>query len=103
MEIKDMTAQITNVYSDHPPFIPAPENAAPVIVIVEHTAKDPQALEKHLIRAEVIPTTRLASGINSVGLCVTRTECLAMSSKQCLALELLGVRSHSSLAFSHWS
>jgi len=63
-EIKGVTAQITNAYSDHPPFIPVTENAAPVIVIVELTAKEPQALEKHLIRAEVIPTTRLVSGIS---------------------------------------
>lgn len=50
--------------NDRPPFIPAPEDATPVIVIVELTAANPEALERHLNSAGVIPTTRLASGIN---------------------------------------
>jgi quinol monooxygenase YgiN len=52
------------IANDHPPFIPAPVNATPILVIVELVAKDPNALEKHLNSAKVIPTTRLASGNN---------------------------------------
>lgn len=60
-KIQNMTTQVS---SDYPPFIPAPRTATPVIVTVELIAKDPQVLEQHLARAGVIPTTRLASGIN---------------------------------------
>ncbi|MEL6162049.1 MAG: hypothetical protein AAFR18_22800 [Cyanobacteria bacterium J06627_32] len=49
---------------DYPPFVVAPTEAVPVIVTVELIAEDPQALEQHLNSAAVIPTTRLASGIN---------------------------------------
>lgn len=64
LETKEMTAQLTNVRSNYPPFIPAPEHAVPVIVTVELIANDPDVLEQHLLKAVVIPTTRLASGIN---------------------------------------
>lgn len=47
-----------------PPFVAAPVDATPVIVITELIAKKPQALAQYLKRADVIPTTRLASGIN---------------------------------------
>jgi quinol monooxygenase YgiN len=50
--------------SHHPPYIPAPADAKPVIVTVELMAKDAAVLERHLNSADVIPTTRLASGIN---------------------------------------
>jgi len=49
---------------NYPPFVAAPVEATPVIVTVELVAEDPQALEQHLNSAAVIPTTRLASGIN---------------------------------------
>jgi quinol monooxygenase YgiN len=49
---------------DYPPFIPAPEGATPVLVVVELTAKNAEVLEQHLTSAGVIPTTRLASGVN---------------------------------------
>lgn len=49
---------------NYPPFVVAPEEATPIIVTVELIAEDPQALEQHLNSAAVIPTTRLASGIN---------------------------------------
>jgi quinol monooxygenase YgiN len=52
------------IANDYPPFIPAPADAAPVFVTIELVAKDPSALERHLNSAKVIPTTRLASGIN---------------------------------------
>jgi quinol monooxygenase YgiN len=52
------------IANDYPPFIPAPAEATPVLVIVELVAKDPNALERYLSSAQVIPTTRLASGIN---------------------------------------
>ncbi|MEL6606580.1 MAG: hypothetical protein AAFP20_25665, partial [Cyanobacteria bacterium J06614_10] len=48
----------------YPPFVMAPAEAAPVIVSVELMAEDPETLKQHLMSAEVIPTTRLASGIN---------------------------------------
>lgn len=54
----------TMTTESHPPFIAAPKDATPVIVTVELIAKDPQMLERHLNSADVIPTTRLASGIN---------------------------------------
>lgn len=50
--------------NDHPPFIPTPQEATPVMVTVELIANDPDVLERHLNSAEVIPTTRLATGIN---------------------------------------
>jgi quinol monooxygenase YgiN len=50
--------------NDYPPFIPAPKDATPVMVIVELMANDPKVLERHLVSAGVIPVTRLASGIN---------------------------------------
>ncbi|HEY9644309.1 MAG TPA: hypothetical protein V6C57_27695 [Coleofasciculaceae cyanobacterium] len=59
-----MTTQLAPQLRDYPPFIPAPANATPVIVTVELIAKDPEALERHLNSSGVIPTTRLASGIN---------------------------------------
>jgi len=49
---------------NYPPFVPAPADAAPVIVTVELIAQDAETLENHLNSAGVIPTTRLASGIN---------------------------------------
>lgn len=49
---------------NYPPFVAAPSEATPVIVTVELIAEDPQVLEQHLNSAKVIPTTRLASGIN---------------------------------------
>jgi quinol monooxygenase YgiN len=52
--------------NQYPPLIPAPEDAMPVVVIVELTAKNPQVLEQYLKSAGVIPTTRLASGINYI-------------------------------------
>lgn len=59
-----MTAAPSLANDNYPPFIPAPEDAFPVLVIVELMANDPEILERHLANADVIPTTRLASGIN---------------------------------------
>ncbi|MBF2001642.1 MAG: hypothetical protein IGS38_13065 [Synechococcales cyanobacterium M58_A2018_015] len=67
VETTDMTTQPTSVLSNHPPFIPAPENATPVIVVVELNANNSEALEEHLLSAGIIPTTCLASGINYRG------------------------------------
>jgi quinol monooxygenase YgiN len=64
-KIKKMTTQLAQINNNYPPFVPAPETATPVIVTVELIAKDPVVLEQHLKSADVIPTTRLASGINS--------------------------------------
>ena len=62
--IQKATAQIMPSKQEQPPFIPAPKNSIPVIVTVELIAKDPVKLSQHLKSPEVIPTTRLASGIN---------------------------------------
>jgi quinol monooxygenase YgiN len=56
--------EMTDPVTDYPPFIKAPADAAPVIVTVELIAQDPERLEAHLNSAPVIPTTRLAAGIN---------------------------------------
>ena len=61
---KEMTTQLAQIRNNYPPFVAAPETAIPVIVTVELIAKDPAKLEQHLNSADVIPTTRLASGIN---------------------------------------
>jgi quinol monooxygenase YgiN len=44
-----------------PPRVAAPDGAVAVVVVLELTAKDPDALKEHLLR--VIPVTRQASGI----------------------------------------
>jgi quinol monooxygenase YgiN len=58
------SAMAADPMKNYPPFIPAPQDATPVVVTVELIAKDAKALEQHLTSAGVIPTTRLASGIN---------------------------------------
>ena len=47
-----------------PPYVAPPEDARTVMVLVELTAADPDAFRDYLASAPVIPTTRLASGIN---------------------------------------
>jgi len=49
---------------DNPPHIPAPADATPVMVVIEARAKDPDAFRAYLQTSEVIPVTRLASGIH---------------------------------------
>lgn len=61
---KEMTTQLAQIRNNYPPFIAAPKTAIPVIVTIELIAKDPAILEQHLNSANVIPTTRLASGIS---------------------------------------
>lgn len=46
-----------------PPFVAAPADATPVVVMIDVRAKDPAAFKQYLQTAAVIPVTRLASGI----------------------------------------
>lgn len=59
-----LAAALPAAAQETPPYVAPPADARTVLVMVELTANDPAAFRDYLASAPVIPTTRLASGIN---------------------------------------